>query len=102
MKTQGLAVLEDYFVYSTSYGRTNRSNLYVVRRGYTQLDEANKDDMLKCFRAPTMSEGVTLSQGKIYVVYESGAAKYANGTPKPDRIIKHLHVASKSDLPLIP
>ncbi len=101
-KTQGLLVLNDHFVFSSSWGRNNRSNLYVVGRGYRYLDSANEAGQLRCFRAPTMTEGVTASQGKIYLSYESGAAKYANADDKPDRIIRNLHVATRSDLPLLP
>jgi hypothetical protein len=80
----------------------NRSNLYVVGRGYQHLDNAHADGKLRCFRAPTMTEGVTASQGKIYLAFESGAAKYADSDDKPDRIIRNLHAAQRSDLPLLP
>ncbi len=101
-KTQGLAVSDTHFVFSTSEGRNYRSNLYVVARGYGDLDDAQADGKLRCFRAPTMAEGITFSQGKAYLVYESGAAKYAEAGDKPDRIIKRLHVASRDDLPFSP
>lgn len=100
-RTQGLLVLPNYFVYSTSEGRNNRSNLYVVRRGFKWLDSANPDD-LRCFRAPTMTEGVTISQDRVYQLFESGADKYANALDKPDRIIKRLYWADREELPLIP
>ena len=101
-KTQGLAVSDTHFVFSTSEGRNYRSNLYVVARGYGDLDDAQADGKLRCFRAPTMAEGITFSQGKAYLVYESGAAKYAEAGDKPDRIIRRLHVASRDDLPVQP
>lgn len=101
-KTQGLAVSDSHFVYSTSEGRNNRSNLYVVARGYGDLDVADREGKLRCFRAPTMTEGITFSAGKAYLVYESGAAKYAEDDDKPDRIIKRLHVAGRGELPFNP
>ena len=57
-KTQGLLVLPNYFVFSTSYGRTKRSNIYVVKRGYPNLVTSYRNGNLRCVRAPTMSEGV--------------------------------------------
>ena len=103
-KTQGLLVLPNYFVYSTSLGRTKRSNIYVVKRGYELLDNAEAEGQLKCFRAPTMSEGVTISQGRVYLMFESGASHYADdedGKGEPDRVIKQLHWADREELPLL-
>lgn len=85
-KTQGLVVTKDFFVFSTSLGRNNRSNLYVVRRGKdeTDLDKAR----LFCFRSPSMSEGIAVYGDDLYVLYESGARKYnplpTPGKPRPD------------------
>lgn len=106
-KTQGLLVLPSYFVYSTSEGRTNRSNIYVVKRGITYLDTADGSgsrNNLSCFRAPTMAEGLAYSQGRVYVAYESGASKYAgneDGKGYPDRVITRLHWVNRADLPLL-
>ncbi|GAA0958119.1 hypothetical protein GCM10009554_69880 [Kribbella koreensis] len=92
-KTQGLLVTGSHFIFSTSYGRTNRSNLYVVRRGQPDLDKAK----LKCFRAPSMSEGITEYGGRAYLVFESGSHLYA-GDPKTLNVIKNLHKATISSL----
>lgn len=106
-KTQGLLILPKYFVYSSSEGRTNRSNIYVVKRGFKFLDKADgagSADQLSCFRAPTMTEGLAISQDRIYLIYESGASKYANnedGKGVPDRVITQLHSAKRADLPLL-
>ena len=102
--TQGLLVLPEYFVYSTSFKRTKRSNIYVVKRGYELLDNAVAAGQLECFRAPTMSEGVTISQDRIYLLFESGASHYADDEDDrgvPDRVIKHLHWADREELPLL-
>jgi hypothetical protein len=112
-KTQGLLVLPNYYVFSTSYGRDKRSNIYVVKRGYQDLEELDlskgKDSRdLQCFRAPTMSEGLTLSNDKIYLLFESGASHFGedkknkDGEPdEPDRRIKGLHFFDRVDLPLL-
>lgn len=91
-KTQGLLVTRNHFVYSTSYGRDKRSNLYVVRQGQTDLDRAT----LKCFRAPSMSEGIAEHGGSVYLLFESGSHKYAR--PRPMNVIGNLHRAPLSSL----
>jgi len=84
-KTQGLMVTNSHFVYSTSYGNDNRSNVYVVDSGARDIDKAST----RCYRAPSMSEGMTESGGYAYLVYESGSAQYL---PKhPRNVIKNLH-----------
>jgi hypothetical protein len=99
-KTQGLVVTEDLFIYSTSHGRNNRSNIYVVRRGEgsSDLDTAR----MFCFRSPSMSEGLTVYGNDIYVAYESGAAYYSQASDKPDNIIEDLHKAPLSKLESLP
>lgn len=92
-KTQGLLVTKSHFIYSTSYGRKNLSNLYVVRRGQTDLDKAK----LSCFRAPSMSEGITEFGGRAYLVFESGSYPYRSD-PATKNVITRLHKASISSL----
>ena len=92
-KTQGLLVTGSHFVFSTSYGRDKRSNLYVVRRGQPDLDKAK----LSCFRAPSMSEGITEYGGKAYLVFESGSHLY-RGDSKTLNVITHLHKATIASL----
>lgn len=97
MKTQGLAVTNDHFIFSTSYGRTNRSNIWVVERGYgTDLNSANP----YCFRAPSMSEGMAIwgagsNPSRAYVIFEGAAYPYRDGARNP---IDHAHFADVSDL----
>lgn len=100
-KTQGLAVTRTHFLFSTSYGSTNRSNVYVVRRGKKYLDNASPQD-LECFAAPSMSEGITLSGGQAFLSFESGSYKFrADPCDKPQpfegdctrNVITHLHRA---------
>ncbi|GAB3285304.1 hypothetical protein [Parasphingorhabdus pacifica] len=92
-KTQGLMVTDGHFVYSTSYGRGNRSNVYVVERGEPDLDQAP----LHCFRAPSMSEGITEHGGEAHLVFESAAHRYRDD-PDTRNVIPDLHTAPVSDL----
>lgn len=92
-KAQGLMVTDGHFVFSTSYGRDKRSNLYVVKRGEPDLDKA----ALHCFRAPSMTEGVTEHGGKAYVVFESASHVY-RGDSNTRNVIPDLHNAEVSDL----
>jgi len=92
-KTQGLLVTGSHFIFSTSEGRKNRSNVYVVRRGEPDLDKAS----LKCFRAPSMSEGITEYGGRAYLSYESGSHLYRSD-PTTLNVITHLHKATITSL----
>lgn len=92
-KTQGLSVTADHFVFSTSYGRENRSNIYIVRRGYSDLDAAR----LSCMRAPSMSEGATIRGGAVFVIYESGSYKF-RGDSDTRNVITRLHKVPMSEL----
>lgn len=92
-KTQGLMVTGTHFVFSTSLGRDNRSNLYVVRRGQPDLDKAK----LSCFRAPSMTEGITEFGGRAYLVFESGSHLYRSD-PKTLNVIPRLHKATIASL----
>ncbi len=90
-KTQGLIVTGTDFIFSTSYGRTNRGNIYVARRGYSSLDGAR----LHCFRSPSMNEGMTLHGSTAYLVFESGSWEYRASALNP---IVRLHRTSLSTL----
>ncbi len=100
-KTQGLAVLDDYFVFGTSYGRNNRSNIYVANRGYGSSD-AGLEANAKCFAAPSMLEGMALwdkaGNNRVYAVYESGAYEYNKGLDDPDNPIDHAHYTTSNRL----
>lgn len=92
-KTQGLLVTKGHFVYATSHGRDMRSNVYVVGRGEPVLDKAK----LHCFRAPSMTEGITEQNGNAYLVFESGSHVYRDD-PKTLNVIPGMHKAKVSDL----
>ena len=103
-KTQGLLVLPNYFVFSTSYMRTKRSNIYVVKRGYPNLVTSYGNGNLRCVRAPTMSDGVAITGDRVYQLFESGADCYRYGEPDcgppgaPTRVITHLYSTPRTAL----
>ena len=104
-KTQGLAVTPQHFLFSTSYGSKNRSNVYVVRRGQKLLDRAYPQDLV-CFAAPSMSQGMTLSGGQAFLSFESGSFRYrTDPCDKPvlegdctRNVITHVHRAAVNRL----
>lgn len=91
-KTQGLMVTRSHFVFSTSYGNDNRGNLYVVDAGARDIDKSST----RCYRTPSMNEGITESGGYAYLVFESGAAQYVAKNPR--NIIRNLHKGKVSGL----
>lgn len=91
MKTRGVAVLSDRFIFSTSYGRGHRGNIYVVKRGYSSLDSAK----LRGFRSPSMNEGMTVYGNYVYVVFEGGSYAYSGGALNPNA---HAHKGDLSEL----
>jgi hypothetical protein len=94
-KAQGVVIYPNRFIFSTSYGRTNRSNVYVVdSNSYSSsLDTAK----LKCFRAPSLAEGMTSWGGRAYLAYEGGGPVYSQD-PTTLNKIKNLHYAYLSTL----
>ena len=105
-RTQGLVVTASSYIFSTSLGRNKRSRIYVMARSETSLDHAYAHDRLSCFPAPSMSEGMTRTNGRLYVVFESGGFRYDGvpcRRPKPApgctlNIIDNLHLAALSDV----
>lgn len=82
-KTQGLMVTKNKFIFSTSYGRDKRSNIFVVDKGATDIDKPST----KCFRAPSMAEGITEYKGDAYLLFESGSYKYRDAR----NVIENVH-----------
>lgn len=91
-RIQGMTVSGNSIILSQSYGRANDSTLYVFENpiGATAHTETVLngvtvpvyflDGKLSCDKvtALPMSEGIAYSDGKLYVLFESGADKYAN------------------------
>ncbi|MBG9793255.1 hypothetical protein ABD76_12445 [Paenibacillus dendritiformis] len=71
-RVQGMALTKNRVFYSQSCGRNNDSTLLVYTRGAS----GKKVGSLKM---PPMSEGISLTGNNLYVLFESGARKYANG-----------------------
>jgi len=86
-KTQGLVVTKDLFIFSTSLGNDNRSNIYVVRRG--KGEQKLSRNRLYCFRAPSMAEGMTRYGDDVFLIFESAAAHYVE--KKPRNVIASAH-----------
>ncbi len=91
-KVQGMAITADgEVVFSTSYGRRNNSKMYVFE-SYTEwntntvnvfdndvtLYVAKKKNRVISFKMPTLMEGIDYHDGKLYIVFESGAMTYAD------------------------
>lgn len=92
LKTQGLVVTSNRYFFSTSYGRGVRSNVYVTAKDYTTNFETQARS--RCFQAPPMAEGMAVHNGKVHLLFESGADKYAGGKWP----MKKVHVAPVSGL----
>jgi hypothetical protein len=75
------------------YPAAVRRHRAALRRGQPDLDKAK----LSCFRAPSMSEGITEYGGRVYVGFGSGSHLYRSD-PKTLNVITRLHKASVSSL----
>ena len=100
-RIQGAAFRDDTVYLSQSYGRNNDSALLVYRNPLNQVPEAfvtlgdrevplwYLDSMKERerWRLPPMSEGIAVVDGEIFILFESGAAKYREFGKYPvDRI----------------
>lgn len=96
-RIQGMAVSDDKIFLSQSYGRNNASTIYIYdnpinpKASHTEVDINGVsvpvyflDSKLSCekVQAPPMSEGLAYTNGVLYILFESGADKYANGGGK--------------------
>ena len=92
-KIQGFAITENTVALSQSYGRNNKSKIYLYENPMaTQAHQyfgLNGKDIpvyfldgqvpSKSIVAPPMTEGLAVMDGQLYILFESGADKYANG-----------------------
>lgn len=91
-KVQGMSVTDDNeVVFSTSYGRRNNSKLHIFEP-FTNWDTntvnvfdsdvtlyvAKRKNRVIRFKMPTLMEGIDYHDGKLYVVFESGAETYSD------------------------
>ena len=102
-KVQGICITEKYIFLSISYGRRNRSIIAIYKNPLQEqphrtvtLENGLKaplwyldgKNIIREVDFPPMSEGVTIIDGKLAVLPESGAEKYQNGGLGPlDHII---------------
>lgn len=95
---QGIYLTDDYIFLSISYGRRNRSVIAVYNnplrtQPHTKVTFGKGEkvplwyldgkNLIKEIDFPPMSEGITLINGKLAVLSESGAQKYQNGGKGP-------------------
>lgn len=76
-KIQGISVREKYMVLTSSYGRTNKSKVYVFEDSSKFL--TNKKvykSPLETFEFPNMVEGCYIGSRNTYFLFESGAKTY--------------------------
>lgn len=95
-RIQGMAVSDGKIILSQSYGRNNQSTLFLYDNPIGDEAHTNVDingvsvpvyflDSKLSFekvQAPPMTEGLAYADGILYVLFESGADKYANGGGK--------------------
>lgn len=96
-QVQGMAFTKtDKIIFSTSYGRKNNSVLYIyediliTEKSATKKIDGKNVDLYACSNnlleteiiSPPMAEGLAEHPDGIYIVFESGAAKYRNGNGK--------------------
>lgn len=75
-KVQGMEILEhngkEYFIFSTSYGRNNDSQLI-----FAELNNDNKFETITQITIPCMSEQISLNEnGQLGIVFESDSIYY--------------------------
>ncbi len=91
-KVQGIARIDDgEMIFSTSYGRRNNSKMHVFE-SFTNWDSttvnvfdtdvtlyvAKKKNRVISFKMPTLMEGLDYYDGKLYIIFESGATTYSD------------------------
>ena len=94
MKAQGLLVLSNTWIFSTSRFRDYRGKVYVIRRGYPARTDFTTVQY-RCFQSVAMIQELVGFNGRTYLLNESGADVFADG-----RIhnIRNLHVADTETL----
>lgn len=90
-KVQGMTILEDgTVVASVSFGRRNTSYLLTFERGTADTAYVNGYSIPKYrltdnnrrlkLRLPPMAEGIEFYDGKVYILFESGATAYTDAS----------------------
>jgi hypothetical protein len=89
-KTQGVLVTGNRFVFSSSEGTGGAGKLWVVAKSRNYQTAAGR-----CFRSPSMSEGIAAVGGSAYLAFEGASGKYDQDARNE---ISRLHKAPLSEL----
>jgi hypothetical protein len=90
-RAQGLIITPDDFVFSTD-NNTGRGELVVVRR----TGPSTLKSPVACVWMPAMPEDLTVHDGKVWTVFESGSPRF--NRDHPVNRITHLHSGSLDSL----
>jgi len=82
-KIDGLVVTADRFIFSSASG-TQQSDMTVSMKTHHLADGHGR-----CFRTPSMTEGMVLNGDQVYVTFESGSARYPDAVNR----VGNLHTA---------
>ena len=88
-KVQGICFDEEgKVILSTSYGRKSSSYIKI----YESVDMMSKNvtEYLEMIELPPCSEGITIENNKLYVIFESAGEKYLEGTDGKGKSIAPL------------
>lgn len=97
LKTQGLLVLSNTYIFSTSHTRNARGNIYVVRRGYSAGEEFTSVQY-RCFQSVAMVQELTGMNGTTYLLNESAAQEFDDWYDQPIHKIRRIHEADTETL----
>jgi hypothetical protein len=89
-KTQGVMVTGDRLVFSSSEGTGGAGKLWVVAKSRNFETAAGR-----CFRSPSMSEGIAAVGSTAYLAFEGASDKYDQDARNE---ISKLHKAPRSEL----
>jgi hypothetical protein len=90
LKTQGISVRGDRMMISTSYGRTNESDLY----SYRWNQSTKTPTLISTTKLPPLSEGVVLGTTYAYIVYESVSPVYYDTCTYPVRYFAAYNISN--------
>ncbi len=74
---QGMCIYKykdkNYYIFSSSYGRRNNSNIYI-----SHLDKNGKLETINQIKLPCLAEQINTYNDNLFILFESGAQKYKN------------------------
>jgi hypothetical protein len=87
-KIDGAVVTADRFIFSSASG-TQQSEMTVTMRAHHLADGHGR-----CFRTPSMTEGMSMNGDEVFLVFESGSARYPDAVNR----VANLHSAPYAKL----